>query len=286
MQFNIIGAGRLGKNLASSMIAHGHHQLMAVCNSNLPSAIETIASLGQGQAVAQISLLPAVALTFITTPDDAIADVVALLVNNAFIAPGSIVAHCSGALSSDLLQPLRAIGCKLASIHPLKAFRVNDIRNDSFCGCPCVIEGDIEAVKVLTTVFMQMEARVIPIDVARKNVYHAAAVMASNYIVTLANCARELLSEAGLTSQQAQQITHYLMTSSLTNLQHTENANQALTGPLSRGDLKTISQHLQAVTDPCINALYRSAALATIPLTNLKPTVEERLIELLKLDHS
>ena len=143
------------------------------------------------------------------------------------------------------------------------------MRSNAFQDCDCVVEGDDDAVQWLTTCFTQMGAQVVPMHATKKSVYHAAAVMASNYVVTLAGCAVGLLVDAGLTEQQAQPMVLRMMSSSLDNLQQTTHASQALTGPLARGDLNTIINHLQAIKSPCISALYRAAGLATLPLTGL-----------------
>ena len=268
MRFNIIGAGRLGKNLALSLLSRGGCELVAICNRRLNSAATAVADLGSGVAVEALSLLPAVDVTFITAPDDRIADIAAELAIS-----GSIVVHCSGALSSGVLAPLQQHDCLIASIHPLRAFRENNLQANALQDCDCVVEGDPHAVELLTTLFTEMGARVMPISAMKKSTYHAAAVMASNYLVTLAACAVELLMDAGLSEVQAKGMTQQLMQSSLTNLQDTPHVAEALTGPLARGDLNTINQHLQAIKTPHIGALYRTAGLATLPLTNLNGDV-------------
>lgn len=264
MKFNIIGAGRLGKNLALSLMAQGDHQLLAVCNHGFNSAKSAVAELGSGMAVKMLVDLPAVDVTFITTPDDNIASIAKKWAN-----PHGIVVHCSGVLSSDVLTPLKEKGCLVASVHPLKAFRKNLIQSDAFQGCYCVIEGDDEAVQLLTNLFEQMSALVTSILPTKKSTYHAAAVMASNYLVTLAASAMELFIDAGLPEIQAHDMMQRMMQSSLTNIQQTTHMADALTGPLARGDLNTINKHLTAIEAQHIDALYRAAALATLPLTRL-----------------
>lgn len=264
MRVNIIGAGRLGKNLALSLVSHADAALVAVYNCRLDSALAAVAELGVGMAVGALADLPAVDVTFITTPDDSIASVAA-----ALPASGSMVVHCSGVLSSDVLLPLKKKDCSVASIHPLRAFRSKHVSPDAFLACDCVVEGDERAVQILTTLFTTLGAQVMPITAAKKRTYHAAAVMASNYLVTLAGCAVELLMEAGLPEKQAQGMAQRLMQSSLTNLHNTNHTADALTGPLARGDLNTIDQHLHAIKTPHIQALYRAAGLATLPLTHL-----------------
>ena len=263
MRFNIIGAGRLGKNLAVSLMSRGD-ELIGVCNRRLCSAVAAVNELGSGVVVETLATLPAVDMTFITSPDDSIASIA----DELTISSG-IVVHCSGVLSSEVLTPVKEKGCFIASIHPLRAFRNNHLPVNAFQDCDCVVEGDPNAVQRLTTLFRELGAQVIPIRAVKKNTYHAAAVMASNYVVTLASCAMELLLDSGLSETQAKGMTQRLMQSSLDNMKNTAQVADALTGPLARGDLNTIHRHLHAIKNPSINALYRAAGLATLPLTRL-----------------
>lgn len=269
MRFNIIGAGRLGKNLALCLMHHGRGKLIAIANNNLASAQTAVTQLGTGRAVGELIDLPAVDLNLITTPDDSIASIATALARSSHLLPGSIVAHCSGVLNSDVLNPLQDKGCLIASIHPLRAFPANYLDVDALQRCDCAIEGESHAVEVLTTLFTQMGSNIIPISSLKKNTYHAAAVMASNYVITLAKCSATLLIEAGLSHIQAKDVVVNLMQNSLNNMRDATQIADVLTGPLARGDANTIRKHLSAIHAPDINALYRSAGLATLPLTQL-----------------
>ncbi|HBI21521.1 MAG TPA: DUF2520 domain-containing protein [Legionella sp.] len=205
------------------------------------------------------------------------------MTHNHSLLPGHVIAHCSGVLGSEILAPLREQGGLVASIHPLRAFRAHHVQINAFKDCDCVVEGDPDAVLTLTTLFTQMGAHVIPISASKKATYHAAAVMASNYMVTLASCAIALFHEAGLSEAQAQNITKDLMQSSLTHIREAAHINQALTGPLSRGDLNTVTLHLEAIQSESVNALYRAAGLATLPLTSLDESMRIALKNRFKL---
>ncbi|MBA2710887.1 MAG: DUF2520 domain-containing protein [Tatlockia sp.] len=276
IKFNVIGAGRLGTALALSLIKSGQGQLMAVCNANFNKAKLAVEKIGSGIAVSRISELPAADLTFITTPDDLITQVAKQLASEKILPPHSLVAHCSGVLSTNALSSLKKISCHLASIHPLKAFKSNNDDSFIFNQCDCVIEGDSEAVNIITVLFSDMGARVIPIKPEDKMIYHAAAVMSSNYLVTLAATAIQLFNQAGISKSLAKEITQNLMTSSLNNIKQSEIAADALTGPLQRGDLNTIKKHL-AILPASFRDLYSSAALATLPLTTLSDELKEEI---------
>lgn len=280
MQFNVIGAGRLGKNIALALTNSGLAQLAAVCNTTLDSAEQAIQQIGSGFAVTQLADLPKVNLTFITTPDDLIYSIAEQLREQ--VSTDSFIVHCSGVLSSAELMPLKTRGCHIASLHPLKAFSEGNLDQRAFMHCDCVIEGDELAVELLTPLFTTLGARIIPIKADGKAIYHAAAVIASNYLVTLAATAADLLQEAGIEAKPAQQMIVNLMTSSLNNVQQASEIKNALTGPLARGDFNTISRHLKALKNCFANELYRHAALATLPITDLDTKLKSALTVLLQ----
>jgi predicted short-subunit dehydrogenase-like oxidoreductase (DUF2520 family) len=281
MHINIIGAGRLGKNLARALVTQ-HNVDLVVCNSHLESSKIAAKAIGYGYAVANLAELPPADITFITTPDDEIQFIIEQLLQ--MHRPAHIISHCSGVYSSQLLKPLQNQNHQIVSIHPLKAFRSNHIEDNAFSQCDCVIEGDSLAVETLSRLFTTMNANILTINAAKKHIYHAAAVMASNYIVTLAACARTLMQQSGLTPTEAQQITQNLMQQSLNNLKQTTDVKNALTGPLARGDIKTIATHLSAITEPNILELYQYAGLATLPLTQLDDDRLKALTQQLRQD--
>jgi predicted short-subunit dehydrogenase-like oxidoreductase (DUF2520 family) len=206
VEFNLIGAGRLGKNIALSLHKHEQGRLIGVCTRDVQTAQSAVSQLGCGVPLSRLSELPAALMTFIVTPDDQIAAVARALAKEQVLLPGSMVAHFSGALGSDVLKPLKSAGCLTASLHPFKAFRANHMSANAFQACDCVLEGDELVVEKLMACFTQMGAHVSVLSAVKKSTYHAAAVMASNYVVTLAACALELLKEAGLPEQQAKRM--------------------------------------------------------------------------------
>lgn len=286
MKCNIIGAGRLGKNLALALFQAQLISSFSICNRSLDSAQKVCQELGCGQAIANLEHLPAAELTWICCNDDAISDVVDTLVQYPVLKPQSLVIHCSGVQTSRLLQPLKQQGCFVASFHPLKAFKSNYLDAAAFQHVDCVLEGDAEVCSWLTHAFTQLEANLIAIEADTKVAYHAAACMASNYLITLAACSEELFLHAGINPQQSRQMMVNLMQGNLNNLLQTPHIAESLTGPLARGDLQTIALHLQAIENPEIKRLYQSAALSTLPLTQLSLETKEKIRALCSSDGS
>ncbi|HAT1596382.1 TPA: DUF2520 domain-containing protein [Legionella pneumophila] len=282
MNFNIIGAGRLGKNLGIAMSVNQIASLSSICNSHLRSARVACNEIGFGNAVAKISELSEADITWITCRDDSISDVVSILDDVQILKKGSLVIHCSGALNSSVLLPLKKQGCYIASLHPLKAFRSNSLDSNAFKQVHCVIEGDSEACRWLKPAFEKLGASIIAVEPEMKAIYHAAATIAANYLVTLASYSEELLLQAGIQQAQSRKMICDLMHSNIVNLSQADSIESALTGPLARGDMQTISLHLEAIKNRDISSLYKTMALATLPLVDLSLDRKETLRKILE----
>lgn len=277
MLFNIIGTGRLGHALAHALITCGGYTLQAVYNRQLTHSMQAIEQLGQGVAIPTIATLPLADMTFITVPDDAISPVTEALANTPHALTNHVFVHCSGALSSTVLAPLKAQGAVVASIHFLKAFPLFNPCHAAFKGIHGVIEGDDRALEWLMLLGKRLGVITHTIKASNKATYHAAAVMAANYTVTLAYDAEQLFVAAGFNQAVAQCMARGLIKDSLDNVMAVKDTKEALTGPLSRGDSQTIAMHLEAIDNGAIRQLYVAAALATLDLTAL-PLEQQKAI--------
>lgn len=281
-QVNIIGAGRLGKSLAFALVNAGLIRLNGICNRDYESASLAVRQLNVGKAVSSIRELPFADITFITTTDAQIASLAKELATHNNITPHTLFVHCSGALNSQELTPLKDKGAHVASLYPLKAFTSVSLSETAFKECDCIIEGDKEAVLKLSSLFEALQAQIIFLKAEAKLNYHTAAVMAANYLVTLAAISMELMQETGLDTNDARRMIFRLMQSSLANIQEAKTPIAALTGPLVRGDLTTIRNHLQNLGNkPLIKSLYQAAAIASLSLISLNENEKASLYSLL-----
>ena len=283
MRFNIIGAGRLGKNIALALSHAEIAVLHSIANLSLTSGKLSCDAIGSGTAVEKIEDLPAADITWITTNDDSIQPIVSLLAARALLKPGSFVIHCSGVLNSKLLEPLKKMGCHISSFHPLKAFKTGYLDSNAFLNVECIAEGDEKVCAWLKDSFTRLGAHVMRLNPEAKAGYHAAACIASNYLITLASCSEHLLLNAGFTSEQARIMLVKLMQGNLDNLKASPSIADALTGPLMRGDTGTLSLHLAAIDNPLFQDFYKAAGLATLPLTQLTDDKKKLIMELLAI---
>ena len=268
---SVIGCGKVGKTLVRLWTEHQTFQLLDVLNRSSTSAQQACDFIGAGSAVTAYTALRHADIYLIAASDDQIATCCAALAASGKLSGNSIVFHCSGALSSQALSSATAQGAAVASIHPIRSFADPQQVVRHFAGTYCGSEGDAQALAVLTPAFDAIGAHCVGIKRDNKILYHAAAVFASNYLVTLIDVARQAYVEAGLTPDIALQLIAPLLTESAENAFRLGPAT-ALTGPIARGDMATVARQYQAVQqwNPEIAALYRQFEALTLTLARQK----------------
>jgi len=161
-------------------------------------------------------------------------------------SPASVVLHCSGAHASTILNSARKSGASIGSMHPLQSFASVDITQNPFKGIRVAIEGDSMAVSTSAQMARDLEALPLQILTEGKPLYHAAAVVASNFLVTLMGAALRLIQQAGVPADEAFAVLRPLIEGTLANIDRS-GVHQALTGPVVRGDVQTVETHIQAI---------------------------------------
>jgi predicted short-subunit dehydrogenase-like oxidoreductase (DUF2520 family) len=266
-QLNIVGAGHVGRVLGRLFAARGVFDVQDVLTRSQASALDAVAFIGAGRAVHEVSVLRPARVWMLAVGDDQIEPVCAQLAQAGLLA-GAVVFHCSGAKSS---AALRAEGAVTASVHPVRSFADPQAVADAFDGTFCGIEGDMQALALLTPAFEAIGARIVPIDAAAKTVYHAASVFASNYLVTVMDAALRAWQAAGIPPDVARALAAPLATETLANVLRL-GPEAALSGPIARGDMATVARQQQAVSawDPASGQLYEALAAATVDLARRK----------------
>jgi predicted short-subunit dehydrogenase-like oxidoreductase (DUF2520 family) len=204
-------------------------------------------------------------LVLLTVPDDVLPVLVGDLAAAGAWRSGQYVVHASGASPASVLQPAAEYGAFIGSFHPVAAFASPDAM------LPPGITFGVEAPEPLQSVLLDMAHALggyaLPITAEQKTLYHAAAVIASNYTVTLAAQAARLFDHLGAAPSDALRALLPLMRTTLDNLEQL-GVPDALTGPLVRGDAGTVARHLEALDHhaPHVATFYRCLGQATLPL--------------------
>jgi predicted short-subunit dehydrogenase-like oxidoreductase (DUF2520 family) len=190
-------------------------------------------------------------------PDEAIADAAESLAPRARSV--RLAGHTSGASTLAALEPFVSAGAGTFSLHPLQT--VPDTATD-FTACPAAIAGSSgEALAFARGLAERLGMRAFEVPEERRAAYHAAAAIASNFLVTLEQSAAELLERAGI--DDARELLSPLVLRTAANW--SERGADALTGPIARGDEATVERHLEAVraVDPELAELYAALAART-----------------------
>lgn len=281
--FAIIGCGRVGVVLGKYLVQAGH-ELVGLASKNFDSAKTASKVLGT-KCFSDIpwKVTKKADIVFLTTPDGVIADVCANIAQNNGFCKNAIVLHCSGALPSTILSPAKKNGAFIGSMHPLQSFASNTSENNPFCDIVISIEGEKEATIAAEKIALDLGAQCFTIQTDAKTMYHAAAVVASNYLVTLLDLAFKLIETAGISNQDAFKALKPLIFGTLANIEKI-GIPKSLTGPIARGDIETIEKHLKEIKlqKPELLMLYKMLGFHTVDVAENAGFLSEELIKKLK----
>ena len=214
----VIGPGRVGTALASAL---------------LEAAVGVEGPAGRGEVPHGCDAL------VLCVPDAEIAVAAATVAGAA-----RFVGHTSGATGLDALAPACA---EAFGLHPLQTFSANAEGLSAFAGSGCAVAGGTpEALGFATALAQALRMEPFEIDDAGRAAYHAAASVASNFVVTLTAAAESIAAGAGLEPAQARALLTPLLRRTVENLAEL-GPERALTGPVARGDELTVAAQRQAV---------------------------------------
>jgi predicted short-subunit dehydrogenase-like oxidoreductase (DUF2520 family) len=244
---NVIGCGRVGQTLAALLHQRGQVLVQDLYSRSFSSAEQAAKFVGTGQPVAELADMRAANVWLLSVPDAQVGAAAQALADaqGAKLA-GAIVFHNSGFLSAAVLQPLQALGCHVASAHPVLNFASPDTGVRQFAGTPCGLEGDATALVWLHTALTAIGGRCFEIASADKPLYHAAAVFSSNFTVVLQGIAQDAWHSAGVPPELMRPLTEALLKSTVDNVLAMGPA-QALTGPAARGDTAVVQAQGEVV---------------------------------------
>ncbi|MDR3543180.1 MAG: DUF2520 domain-containing protein [Desulfosporosinus sp.] len=260
MKFGIIGAGIVGTALAVRLVEAGHECVGVHTRSRL--SYERFRSYLTVDHRPLEELVLAADSMFITTQDGMIRTVAEDLSVNVPIKPGQVWIHCSGSLPSDILRVKENLPIQCLSLHPLQAFASVEKALAILIGTHFGIEGDNQ--ELGEGIVRDLGGIPHPILATQKSLYHAGAVVASNYLVVLASLAVELFTEAGIPAEGALASLLPLMKGTLYNLEQV-GLPQALTGPIARGDAQVVQGHLEHMP-PNLVKIYQGLGLIALEL--------------------
>lgn len=274
---SIIGTGALGSALARALTRQDI-QIKSLYNRK----VESSQRLGEDLEVNTVGKFPQkieglAPLTFLTVPDGSIrsvADELAVLQNDW---TDFIIVHCSGTEPAAILSTLADKGAHIASFHPMQTF-TNLSGPSDFKGISFDMEGDSEALSVLKSIAERLGALTFKVTPKAKRYLHASAVIASNYLVALLHASEQVASLGDLDTEAVRNALLPLMRQSLENTGKGD-LPDALSGPIARGDVETVSRHLQLLKpNSNLLSLYKQLGRQALHLASRKKTLTSQQI--------
>jgi predicted short-subunit dehydrogenase-like oxidoreductase (DUF2520 family) len=283
MNISIIGAGKLGTCLGYALAQKGH-RIQALSSRHLSSAVRSSKIIGQGRPLA--NNIPAACegkIIFLCLPDEEIVKVAKELSRADLRWAKKIVYHCSGLLSSRILKPLKDQGAAIASFHPIQSFSKKEASAKEFKGIYFGLEGDKEALDMAQKIVRQLGGHTLLLKEKDKALYHAACSIASNFLVVLLDMATALLKQTGLREEKTLECLLPLVEGTLRNVNKSD-TRAALTGPIARGDSKSVQKHLRALEKfPLYKVLYKKLAAHALEMAGSEKLPHQKIRALKKM---
>lgn len=278
----VIGVGRAGSVLAAALQRAGHtvSGVHAVSRRSLQRAEEML----PGAPVLSIpEVFERADLMLITVPDDELPGFVAAAAAEGWVRPGQFIVHTSGRYGIGVLAPLLAEGALPLALHPVMTLTGRPADVDRLVGCPFGVTAPQKLAAVAAALVVEMGGEPMFVAEERRSLYHAALAHSANHMITLVAESMDLLRLAGV--EDPDRMLGPLLSAALDNA--LAYGDQALTGPVSRGDAGTVAAHLAdlAAVDEAMADAYRALARRTadraLAAGALDPVVAARLLEVL-----
>jgi predicted short-subunit dehydrogenase-like oxidoreductase (DUF2520 family) len=194
------------------------------------------------------------------------------------------VLHLAGAVPSNLLHPLRTRGAYTGSLHPLFSFATDPRENLNFQNCWFTLESDRIKPEDLEQKLAIKKDRIIPVNKEQKQAVHIASVFYTNFFIALADMSHEIITKSNVWPSRKLPFIKPLILSTIENLTKLGPA-EALTGPLSRGDLGTLRHHLRYLekNHPDLKEAYQLLGKRLTMLSKMSKKEKQVIIDLLNL---
>lgn len=282
LKVGVIGTGRAGSVLGAALNRAGHTVVAAYGVSDT-SRLRAEALLPGVPLVTPQEVLAAADLVLITVPDDVLASVVAGLAETDAITPGQFLVHASGRYGIGVLGAATARGALPLALHPAMTLTGTSLDLDRLSGAPFGVTAPEALRHAAEALVVEMGGEPIWVPEEHRPLYHAALANGANHLITLVAESMDLLSAAGI--EHPARLLSPLLTASLDNA--LRNGDNALTGPVSRGDAGSVKAHIEVIGRQSAEARRAYVAMARLTadraLANgmLKPQAAEALLDVL-----
>jgi predicted short-subunit dehydrogenase-like oxidoreductase (DUF2520 family) len=278
----VVGAGRVGAVLGAALAKAGHRVTgaYAVSDASRARAADLLPDVPLKDVAAVVA---GAELVLLAVPDDALAHLVEGLAATAAWQAGQILVHTSGRHGVGILEPAREQHVLPLALHPAMTFTGTAMDLDRLTDCAFGVTADDALRPMAEALVLEMGGEPVWIAEGDRTAYHLALAHGANHLVTLTSEAMELLARAGVA--EPRRVLGPLMRAALDNALRLGDA--ALTGPVARGDVGTVEDHLRELDrlSPEIRRTYvamaRATALRALDSGRLRPASAEPLLDTL-----
>jgi predicted short-subunit dehydrogenase-like oxidoreductase (DUF2520 family) len=265
----IVGAGPVATALAGALRLGGVPVLGLWARRAAPARLAGSTAGVAAFSSAPPDLLLETEVVILAVRDHVITEVAQMLLGTGLINTRHVLLHCAGAASArELLGPVADKVAGIGTLHPLSAIADGKISMRALKGTVFGVEGDEVGRATAGKLVAAISGIVLPLDGTQMASYHAAAALASNYLVAAIDAAAAVLALTGVAPDKAVQALIPLAEGSLRNIA-ARGTTGGLTGPVRRGDLATVSRHLDAIRDrPDLAEIYRVLARRAVEIAS------------------
>jgi predicted short-subunit dehydrogenase-like oxidoreductase (DUF2520 family) len=268
----IIGPGHVGRGLYRAFRASGVE--VVGLHGKRPSGVAT----STGALPAEIAGANVVVVCVRDPQLDETIEEVIVAARDGRITRGTVILHTSAIAEPAGLMTLNESGFPGGTFHPLVPFSEPEVSAELLRKGWVGIDGENAARSTSRRLAGHVGARTLDIPPGKKPAYHAAAVIASNFPVVLASVAGHLLHDIGVPDSSAYQAVESLMSGALTNMKKAL-PDDALTGPIVRGDAETVGKHLRAlVGHGQALDVYRALSAAAVEIAKDRGVDQKKLV--------
>ncbi len=267
MKIGFIGAGKVGCSLGKHLSEAGE-DIIGYYSKSKESA-DIAATFTDSESFLDIDVLVKTShVIFITTPDGVIEQIWNCIKKNDL--KDKIICHFSGSLSSDIFFGIGATGATGCSVHLMYAFSDKFTSYKKLNTACITMEGKETALTAMKQLFGdKLKHKIYIVSAKDKMKYHAAAALASNYVVALVQTSIDMLKECGFSDKDAMDILAPMVTGNAHAVVEKGTAD-ALTGPVERNDVKTVQGHLNVIQGTDYELIYRSLGKRLVALAEQK----------------
>lgn len=265
MKIGFVGAGKVGFSLGK-YFCENNLEVIGYYSRSVKSSEEAAEFTGTKCFYQIKEIVESSDIIFITTPDSEILSVWNQL--KKLSIRNKLICHCSGVLSSEIFSDISKCGAYSYSVHPM--FAISDKYNSykNLNQAFITIEGDKEKINEVISIIEKTGNKYRVISKDNKKLYHLASVISSNLVTGLVNNGILYLESCGFTQRDAIDALYPLIKNNIENIKE-RGPVDSLTGPLERGDVKTIEAHIEVIPKKD-RLLYIQCSRNLIPIAEEK----------------